>query len=51
LGRNDRVRSTTVEDLITVCSNCHRMLHRMSSGGFQDIVRLKQIVRRGRARI
>lgn len=42
----DRVK-TRVEDLITVCSNCHRMLHRMS-GQSADIAKLKKIVRRHR---
>ena len=29
LGSNKNLRNTTIEDLITVCANCHRMLHRM----------------------
>lgn len=34
---------TTLDDLITVCPNCHRMLHRME-GKKDDWVRLRQIV-------
>jgi len=44
--------STTTDDLITVCSNCHRMLHRMS-GEPGDLPKLRRIVatyRRGRKR-
>jgi 5-methylcytosine-specific restriction endonuclease McrA len=36
---------TRIEDLVTVCSNCHRMLHRMS-GRREDVPRLRAIVRR-----
>lgn len=42
----DRVR-TRIEDLITVCANCHRMLHKMS-GQPADVRKLKKIVRRHR---
>lgn len=28
------VRKTEIEDLVLVCSNCHRMLHRKNSNGF-----------------
>jgi 5-methylcytosine-specific restriction endonuclease McrA len=38
-----------VEDLRTVCANCHRMLHRMS-GKRDDIERLRIIVRKSRQR-
>ena len=41
-----QVRSE-VEDLRTVCSNCHRMLHKMN-GERDDIKRLKSIVQRNR---
>lgn len=37
-----RVR-TRIEDLRTVCANCHRMLHRMD-GKRDDVVKLKSIV-------
>jgi predicted HNH restriction endonuclease len=40
---------TTVDDLITVCANCHRMLHQMD-GKSGDIPRLRSIVRRHRKR-
>ena len=36
---------TKLEDLLTVCANCHRMLHRME-GKADDIRKLKAIVRR-----
>ena len=36
---------TRLEDLRTVCSNCHRMLHRME-GKRDDIQRLKERIRR-----
>jgi predicted HNH restriction endonuclease len=32
-----------VEDLVTVCDNCHRMLHLMR-GKEHDLDRLKQII-------
>jgi 5-methylcytosine-specific restriction endonuclease McrA len=41
---SEKVR-TSLEDLKTVCANCHRMLHRME-GGRDDISKLKAIVRR-----
>lgn len=40
---NDRVQ-TRIEDLRTVCANCHRMLHRMD-GKREDIARLRRRVR------
>lgn len=40
---------TRLEDLATVCANCHRMLHRME-GKRADISRLKTIVQRQRGR-
>ena len=47
LGKqSDRVK-TELKDLITVCSNCHRMLHRMD-GKKEDIDTLKKIVRKHR---
>jgi 5-methylcytosine-specific restriction endonuclease McrA len=39
-----RVR-TRIEDLRTVCANCHRMLHRMT-GKRDDLGRLREIVQR-----
>jgi len=36
---------TRVEDLATVCANCHRMLHRME-GKFNDVEKLKAIFRK-----
>jgi len=36
---------TQLDDLVTVCANCHRMLHRME-GKKRDVERLRKIVRR-----
>jgi 5-methylcytosine-specific restriction endonuclease McrA len=36
---------TQLEDLVTVCSNCHRMLHRMD-GNRGDLARLQKLVKR-----
>lgn len=44
---NGAVR-TSVEDLMTVCANCHRMLHRMS-GAASDIPDLKKAIKSRRA--
>ena len=41
---DDQVR-TTLEDLVTVCANCHRMLHRMD-GKPGDVKKLSTIVRK-----
>lgn len=43
----DAIR-TQLEDLVTVCANCHRMLHRMT-GKRNDIKTLSAIVRKLRA--
>lgn len=43
-----RVRSS-VDDLITVCANCHRMLHRMK-GERQDVSNLRRIIQRRKQR-
>ncbi len=43
LAKNDKQRTSTIVDLITVCANCHRMLHRMN-GETGDIAKLKKIV-------
>jgi len=40
-------RRTHIEDLVTVCANCHRMLHRMK-GERGDVEKLKAIVRNNR---
>jgi 5-methylcytosine-specific restriction protein A len=40
---------TSLEDLMSVCANCHRMLHRMS-GKPNDIARLRAIVQEQRAK-
>jgi predicted HNH restriction endonuclease len=45
LNKNDQERVTTIKHLITVCANCHRMLHRMK-GAVGDVGRLKRIVRK-----
>ena len=45
LASDEARRSTSTDDLITVCGNCHRMLHRMSGAG-HDVARLRRIVRK-----
>lgn len=45
LGTLNAKVKTRLDDLITVCANCHRMLHRMD-GKPGDIGKLKAIVRR-----
>ena len=47
LGRLRENVRTRIEDLTTVCANCHRMLHRME-GRRDDIKKLKNIVRNHR---
>jgi predicted HNH restriction endonuclease len=47
LSANSKLRTITVDDLVTVCANCHRMLHRMS-GKPKDLADLKSRVRRGK---
>ncbi|MBV2227622.1 HNH endonuclease [Sphingobacterium mizutaii] len=38
-------RTTTLDDLALVCSNCHRMLHRKNiDSGFYTIEELKSLV-------
>jgi 5-methylcytosine-specific restriction endonuclease McrA len=44
LKSNKALRSTKIDDLITVCPNCHRMLHRMN-GNRDDINNLGRIIR------
>lgn len=43
-----RNAKTKLEDLVTVCSNCHRMLHRMDNDP-GDVKRLRAIVKKARA--
>ena len=45
LSSSRRVRMSTPDDLVTVCSNCHRMLHRMK-GVSKDVDDLKKMVRK-----
>lgn len=45
LGKGNKPRNTTIDDLITVCSNCHSMLDKMK-GTVADIETLKKIVRK-----
>ncbi len=47
LGTLNAKVKTRLEDLITVCANCHRMLHRME-GKAGDITKLTSIVRKQR---
>ncbi len=44
LSSNSKLRKTSIDDLITVCANCHRMLHRMD-GIPKDIDNLNKIVK------
>ena len=44
LSKLDGEQNTRIEDLATVCANCHRMLHRMT-GKRNDIVKLKNIIK------
>jgi 5-methylcytosine-specific restriction endonuclease McrA len=39
-----RITSSSPDDLITVCSNCHRMLHKLD-GNREDFKKLKRLVR------
>lgn len=43
LNTNNLVRKTTIDDLITVCPNCHRMLHRMT-GSSSDVQKLQKLL-------
>jgi hypothetical protein len=45
LAKDDEKRITTIQDLITVCANCHRMLHRMK-GEAGDIQKLRKIIKK-----
>ena len=47
LGKCPDQQATCIEDLITVCANCHRMLHRMD-GLAGDIKKLTNIVKKHR---
>lgn len=47
LGQTSANVKTRLEDLITVCANCHRMLHRMDGKG-GDIAKLRNIVAKQR---
>jgi predicted HNH restriction endonuclease len=47
LARLNRARNTGVEDLITVCPNCHRVLHQLGGGG-GDWKRLQRLYRKHR---
>lgn len=40
------VRNTTLDDLALVCSNCHRMLHKLIDGRFLTIEELRERIRR-----
>jgi 5-methylcytosine-specific restriction endonuclease McrA len=47
LSRLGNRAKTSLEDLVTVCANCHRMLHRME-GRRDDVRRLKLVVKKHR---
>lgn len=44
LSMNQKIRQTNIDDLATVCANCHRMLHRMR-GTRSDVAKLQRIIR------
>ena len=46
LASLSRIRLNRVDDLVTVCANCHRMLHRQDG---MTVSTLKRIVKQGRA--
>jgi hypothetical protein len=50
LSSSNRRRITKIDDLITVCSNCHRILHRME-GEKNDITKLKRLVKKMKSKI
>ncbi|MCE5247833.1 HNH endonuclease [bacterium] len=51
LAQSAGSRKTSLEDLVLVCSNCHRMLHRdLSQGGKRTLATLRSIVERNRKR-
>jgi len=43
LAKLDTIRHSTIDHLITVCANCHRMLHRLE-GNSGDIAKLKRAI-------
>lgn len=45
LSRLKKEVQSSLADLITVCSNCHRMLHKLD-GGMSDVPRLKRMLRK-----
>ena len=47
LSKLDKITTTNIDDLITVCANCHRMLHRLE-GNAGDIQKLKNAIKRSR---
>ena len=40
----DKETTTTFDDLILVCSNCHKMLHRKFCDKYMSIEELKEII-------
>jgi hypothetical protein len=49
LASSNRARTSGIEDFLTVCANCHRMLHRMT-GNPADIGKLRRIVGKNRSK-
>ncbi|MCC6150455.1 MAG: HNH endonuclease [Planctomycetes bacterium] len=47
LNKLTKIVETQLKDLVTVCANCHRMLHRMD-GEKGDVAKLRRIVRKAR---
>ena len=50
LSKIKGITLTRIDDLITVCSNCHRMLHRLD-GEQGDVQKLKKIVKQQRLKV
>lgn len=48
LATLNRQIETRVEDLVTVCANCHRMLHRLN-GERQDVHHLRQVIKQSKS--
>lgn len=49
LAKLEGQTQTSLEDLTTVCANCHRMLHRMT-GQRNDITKLKKAIQKNKQR-
>ena len=50
LSRMREGSRTNIDDLATVCANCHRMLHRMNAESAENMKRLSDIIRKRRGK-